>query len=286
LFIIVGIFCLYTAGSFLITNLSSRIIPMVMKPLVQITQVAGLLLVILLTTACGSSSSSSDGGSGGGGGGGGGGADTTNPVFGGITSMEEAGTTKLVVNWNAASDNVSNSNNLVYNIYTATTSGMQNFTMPAMTSSPGATSSVVTGLTANTNYFIVVRAEDEAMNEDNNTTELNMSTVATVTSLATDVQSIFDANCTTGCHTTGIAIAGLDLADGMSYGELVNVNSGQCTPTAQLVTPNNANSSYLITKLVSFGCGAGDLMPPGVAALPAATVQIVKNWIWDGALDN
>lgn len=247
-----------------------------------------LLVTMLILSSCGGSSSSSDdpAAGGGGGGGGGGGPDTTGPTFSGVASLEEAGMTKLVINWNAATDNASSSNNIIYNVYLATSAGAQNYTMPTTSSAPGDTSVVVTGLTANTSYFIVVRAEDEAMNEDNNTTEMTMTTVATVTTLSGNVQPFFAAECAESCHSTAANIAGLDLEEGMSYGELVNVNSGQCNPVVKLVTPNNANTSYLITKLVSLGCGSGDRMPPGVGALPAETVQIVKNWIWDGALNN
>ncbi|MFV1992872.1 MAG: hypothetical protein ACC635_03130, partial [Acidiferrobacterales bacterium] len=124
---------------------------------------------------------------------------------------------------------------------------------------------------------------------DTNTIQLAVNTATTVTSLSGDVQPIFDMNdnCTLGCHTTGMVLASLDLADGMSFGELVNVNSIQCSPARKLVTPGDVFASYLINKLTGINmCNGSSLMPFGAIALAADDIQIIKNWIWDGALDN
>ncbi|MGE0325961.1 MAG: fibronectin type III domain-containing protein, partial [Polyangiaceae bacterium] len=93
------------------------------------------------------------------------------PTFDGIRSVAPAGDTSLQVTWNAATDDVTAADSLVYNVYVATSSGTQNYGAPTVTSPPGAQSVLVGGLTKGTEYFIVVRAQDEAGAMDENTTE-------------------------------------------------------------------------------------------------------------------
>lgn len=50
------------------------------------------------------------------------------------------------------------------------------------------------------------------------------------------------------------------------------------------VAPNDPNNSYLIQKLEGTAA-TGGVMPPG-AALPQTTIDIVRQWITDGAIDD
>ncbi|MCB9608146.1 MAG: fibronectin type III domain-containing protein, partial [Polyangiaceae bacterium] len=93
------------------------------------------------------------------------------PTFDGVRSVAPAGDTAVQVTWNAATDDVTASDSLVYNIYVATSSGTQNYGAPTVTSPPGAQSVLVGGLTKGTEYFFVVRAQDEAGAMDENTAE-------------------------------------------------------------------------------------------------------------------
>ncbi|MCA9632637.1 MAG: fibronectin type III domain-containing protein, partial [Myxococcales bacterium] len=93
------------------------------------------------------------------------------PTFDGIRSVAPAGDTALQVTWNAATDDATATEALVYNVYVATSAGGQNFGAPTVTSPPGAQSVLVAGLTAGTEYHIVVRAQDEAGAMDENTAE-------------------------------------------------------------------------------------------------------------------
>ena len=105
-------------------------------------------------------------------------ADTTSPTFAGATGATADSSTAITISWNAGSDDTTTSGSLVYDIYQSISTGGQNYTTATATSSAGATSYQVTGLTASTQYFFVVRARDEAGNRDTNTTEVNATTSA------------------------------------------------------------------------------------------------------------
>jgi hypothetical protein len=105
-------------------------------------------------------------------------------------------------------------------------------------------------------------------------------------SYAADIQPIWDANCTTGCHMAGGLAEFLDLS-GDSYGNVVGVLSTQAM-TMQLIEANNSGNSYLIAKLrgtqVEAG-GSGSAMPSGGASpLPEDTIVMIEEWIDAGAL--
>lgn len=88
-------------------------------------------------------------------------------------------------------------------------------------------------------------------------------------SYATDIQPIFNQNCV-ACHGGNIAP---DLRSGSSYTALTN---------GGYVIPFDAVNSILYKSLKGEGA---PLMPPS-GALPNANIDLVKNWIDDGALNN
>lgn len=118
----------------------------------------------------------SDSGNGQGGGGNDGGAPPVDgeegPRFGGITSTAPASDVSVQVTWNAAEDISTAAADLVYRVYVATKSGNQNFSRPAVTSPPGATSALVGNLEPDTDYYFVVRAVNADGVEDQNEEEL------------------------------------------------------------------------------------------------------------------
>jgi hypothetical protein len=107
-------------------------------------------------------------------------------------------------------------------------------------------------------------------------------------SYAADIQPIWDASCTTGCHTAGGFAEAFVILDGDSYGNIVGVLSGQATDK-QLIEAGNAANSYLIAKLrgtqVEAG-GSGGQMPGGQmpVPLPEATIVMIEEWVNAGAL--
>ena len=75
------------------------------------------------------------------------------------------------LSWDAATDNVSPSKRIVYDVYQAETPGGQDFSTPSYTTSAGATSFTTPPLPADKYFYFVVRARDQAGNSDSNTVE-------------------------------------------------------------------------------------------------------------------
>jgi hypothetical protein len=96
--------------------------------------------------------------------------------------------------------------------------------------------------------------------------------------------SVFTPSCATStCHAGGAPAAGLNLEAANSYAMLVGIQSGQ-DPAFMRVLAGNPDSSYLIQKLEGTASGGG-MMPPG-GALPQTSIDTVRQWITDGAIDD
>ncbi|MDD5057530.1 MAG: hypothetical protein PHQ60_06635 [Sideroxydans sp.] len=145
------------------------------------------------------------GGCGGGGGGTGGGGTSIAPTFNGVAvAIPSAAGGEVTLSWDAATDDVTASSAIVYDISVATTAGAP-FAATYSTAA-GATSYTVTGLADDTDYFFVVRARDEAGNRDTNTVEaLTHELIGTMNLRGTPMAGIpgaiaftyRDANCNT-----------------------------------------------------------------------------------------
>lgn len=106
------------------------------------------------------------------------GADTTAPTFAGLQSayyctggpVRPAETTAYTLVWQAATDDVTPSSKIVYDVFMAHTTGGEDFSHPTWTTPPGATTFTTPNLNSEGTYF-VVRARDEAGNEDQNKVE-------------------------------------------------------------------------------------------------------------------
>jgi hypothetical protein len=214
------------------------------------------------------------------------GADVTAPSFAGAASAVASSPTAIALDWNSATDDVTPGAGIVYLVYRAGAPGAQDFATPTYNTLPGATSFTAGGLASGTPYYFVVRARDGANNVDGNTVERSAETPTTV-SFAADVQTIFDANCTTGCHGSGNPPEGLDLSDApTSYAHLVSVFSTQCTTTLR-VEPRQPDRSYLVHKLEGMGpCFIGQQMPRSGPPLPQAQIDKIRAWIAEGARNN
>ena len=79
--------------------------------------------------------------------------------------------TSYTLTWSAATDPVTPSSQLVYEIFVATSPGAENYSTPSYTSSPGATSFTTPGVARNGPLYFVVRARNAAGREDSNTVE-------------------------------------------------------------------------------------------------------------------
>lgn len=92
--------------------------------------------------------------------------------------------------------------------------------------------------------------------------------------------NVFDAFCIS-CHDGATAPLGLRLDAANSYALLVGVPSVE-VPSVQRVRSGNPNASYLIQKLEGTA-PVGGRMPLGGTPLPQADIDVVRQWIADGA---
>ena len=212
-------------------------------------------------------------------------SDTTAPTFAGASALTVQSGISLTLNWGSATDNVTSSANIVYQIYRATTSAGQNFAVPLATTSAGITSYADTSATGATKYYYVVRAKDQAGNRDTNTAE-----VSGPLSFLNDIYNpLIYGTCTTGCHalTANLSLNGsLNLGGANAYNNLVGVFAAQCSGGEKYVIAGNSSTSYLINKLTGTSMCSGVQMPKGGAALTTNQLNILKAWIDQGALNN
>jgi uncharacterized protein YjdB len=109
---------------------------------------------------------------------------------------------------------------------------------------------------------------------------------ATPISFATQVLAVFTgaADCD-GCHPPS---QNLNLEAGQAYGNIVDVTAGQVAALKR-VRPFRPDSSYLVHKIQGTQAtvgGFGSRMPLGAPALSNATINVIRNWILQGALNN
>jgi hypothetical protein len=93
--------------------------------------------------------------------------------------------------------------------------------------------------------------------------------------------NVFDQLCV-HCHSGANAPAGLRLDAANSYLNLVAVPARE-QPSLMRVAPGDANNSYLIQKLEGTA-SVGGRMPAGLPPLPQSDIDIIRQWIGDGAL--
>ncbi len=100
--------------------------------------------------------------------------------------------------------------------------------------------------------------------------------------LASIQANVFDVNCAVpGCHGGAGAQQGLRLNPGFSAGNLINVASPR-DPNLIRVIPGNPNGSFIIQKLEGTQ-SLGERMPDGGPYLPQSTIDVIRQWIQDGA---
>ena len=143
--------------------------------------------------------------------------------------------------------------------------------------------------TTSSNGAVTLTAEAEdaggnvAVSADVNVTVDNV----VATTLGQIQAQVFSPMCA-GCHsgpTSGGLPSGMDLSSANdSYNALVNVASLQVGGLDR-VTPNDTANSYLIQKLEGTQA-VGGRMPQGGPFLDQATMDMIKEWINDGAPNN
>jgi len=209
--------------------------------------------------------------------------DSTPPTFAGATAATALGATVVNVTWAAASDDLSPAGDISYNVYVAEATGGQDFGTPRVTTPAGATSAQITRLRAGTTYFIVVRAQDRALNEDQNTVEVQATTDGDIF-FPQDVQPILTARCTNSiCHDASLSAQSLRLTEGSAHESLVGADATQCTDARLRVDPENPDNSYLLDKLLGQNLCTGEAMPRIGPPLEADEIATIQQWIAEGA---
>jgi hypothetical protein len=93
--------------------------------------------------------------------------------------------------------------------------------------------------------------------------------------------NVFEPLCA-HCHSGANAPAGLRLDAANSYALLVGIASIE-RPNLQRVAPGDPGSSYIINKLEGGPNIVGERMPAGLPAVPQADIDVIRQWIADGA---
>ena len=100
-------------------------------------------------------------------------------------------------------------------------------------------------------------------------------------------RDIFDPSCATAaCHSASTSAAGLSLAPGESYDQLIDVEPQNPTAAAGLllVEPGSIEGSYLVHKLTGdLQAGEGSIMPLLAPPLTQEQIATVEAWIAAGA---
>jgi methionine-rich copper-binding protein CopC len=97
--------------------------------------------------------------------------------------------------------------------------------------------------------------------------------------------NVFTPNCAiSGCHSGATAPHGLRLDKGVSYSLLVNVPSDE-VPSIDRVEPGDPDNSYIIQKLEG-RASVGARMPFGGPYLSQDTIDVIRQWITDGAQED
>ena len=91
---------------------------------------------------------------------------------------------------------------------------------------------------------------------------------------------VFTPICTT-CHAGAAAPLGFRLDANSSYAMLVGQPSVE-VPSLMRVAPGQPDSSYIIQKLEGHAAVGGQ-MPLGGPYLPQSTIDVIRQWILDGA---
>ena len=109
-------------------------------------------------------------------------------------------------------------------------------------------------------------------------------TPGALTATLSSIQSVVFNDSCIGHHGDHATDADLDLREGQAFSNLVNRQSVQVA--LDLVEPNDAESSYLIHKLDGRAGIVGDRMPPAGPFLSQADIDVIKQWINNGAANN
>ncbi len=99
-------------------------------------------------------------------------------------------------------------------------------------------------------------------------------------SYAADIEPLLTTECA-DCHTESPYSGGMNLSAGNGYDSLVDVPSSEENSDLDRVEPGDADASYIVHKLE--GTGEGNQMPADGDPLSSEQIQMVRDWIDQGA---
>ena len=128
-----------------------------------------------------------------------------------------------------------------------------------------------------------VHGANDSPDHGENEIEIAIQVSASVVSFSAQVQPIFTNRCVNaGCHPGGGAPFSLDA--GQSRGNMVNVQATSSCTSDKRVVPGNAAASVLYKKISGTTCG--DRMPRNLPPLITSEIDLIRDWINQGALNN
>ncbi len=185
--------------------------------------------------------------------------DVQAPSFAGATAAAPLSASTIRVSWSAGTDDVTLAGNLVYRVYRATIAGGQTFAAPTYVAGPGVTSFVATALAPSTPYFFVVRAVDQAGNQDGNLIEVSAATPADTTA------------------PTFAGLSGAAAVNATSVALAWNPATDDITPAAAIVydvyQSTTAGGESFASPTATTAAGATGLVVTGLA--PLTTYHVV-----------
>jgi hypothetical protein len=214
--------------------------------------------------------------------------DTEPPEFKGVTPpLEAVSPHALKAKWEPATDNVDDASEIRYQVYLATSSGQEKFDAPATISAPGASEIVLDGLVANKLHFVVVRAIDQARNEDKNVVEAQGTTLISYRDNIVPILTQRGGCSQIGCHGGSFPQGGLNL---QTYSGLIK---GGRTPPPTVI-PFDGQGSGILWRTdqqnPNYGTNCArtpcPLMPLGGRPLSRADLDTLEHWIDQGAVNN
>ena len=110
------------------------------------------------------------------------------------------------------------------------------------------------------------------------------TTPTTTATFASISSQIFSQRCT-GCHSGSAPAAGMNLSSATAHAALVNVPSVQRGGAVRVI-PGNADGSYIIQKLRGEAGIVGQRMPAGGPFLSDDQINLIRQWINEGARNN
>jgi len=111
------------------------------------------------------------------------------------------------------------------------------------------------------------------------------SDLGTITPTFSSISSQVFAQRCVGCHGGTLAEAGLNLSGASALAALVNVASTQRGGAIRVI-PGNADGSYLVQKLRGDAGIVGVRMPADGRFLTDEQINVIRQWINEGAQNN